>query len=259
MTVDEFFAKYEGKGLDYDGSYGFQCVDVFKAYNKEVIGGPAVKGNAIDYWSNFPQSYYRQVKNTASNFPLIGDVVIWGTAVGQYGHIAICKEATKDAFTSFDQNWPVNVDVNGNGLGVCHFQPHNYNGLLGWLRPERIPDTPTAPVDPPVTVIINDQTKIDLGEKLGIMEVQAIRSAIIDLKKTVTDMATEEAGYKTQIEEMVKSRKTLADKLQCADDFAIITAEVRKLIEKEDQLNQVSPSPWDKFVSALVNAFKKKK
>jgi hypothetical protein len=188
----------------------------------------------------------------------LGDVVIWGTTIGQYGHIAICKEATKDSLTSFDQNWPVNVDSNGNGLGVCHFQTHNYNGVLGWLRPERLPDNPTTSTNTPEVIISDPQAKIDLGEKVGVMEVQAIHSTILDYRQTILNMTTEEKGFKTQIDEMIKSRQTLAQMLDCTDDFAIITAEIRKLIDKEDQLSQVTENPFEKFISALLNLFKRK-
>jgi hypothetical protein len=178
--------------------------------------------------------------------------------VGAYGHVAVCKEGDVNSFTSFDQNWPTNVDANGNGLGVCHFQGHNYNGVLGWLRPKSLPNVPEPPVVPPPTVVTGDQTKIDLGEKLGVMELQQVRSQILDLKQTITNLGTEEAGYKTQINEMIKSRQTLAEKLACADDFAIITAEIQKLIEKEDQLNEVTENPVEKLISALLNLLKKK-
>ena len=67
----------------------------------------------------------------------MGDIVIWGTLVGEYGHIDICSGgADTNSFTGFDQNWPLQVDANGNGTGVCHFVKHNYNGVLGWLRPK---------------------------------------------------------------------------------------------------------------------------
>ena len=38
MNITQFFLKYNGKYLDEDGVYGAQCVDVIKAYFKEVLG-----------------------------------------------------------------------------------------------------------------------------------------------------------------------------------------------------------------------------
>ena len=30
MTIDEFYKKYLGRGVDKDQAYGIQCVDLFK-------------------------------------------------------------------------------------------------------------------------------------------------------------------------------------------------------------------------------------
>jgi hypothetical protein len=135
VTVQEFFNKYVGKHLDVDGVFSAQCVDLFKQFNKEVVNAPNVNGNAVDYWTTFPTNYYKKIANTASNYPQIGDVIIWGKTVGPYGHIAVCKEADPNKFVSFDQNWNVQID----GTGVCEFITHTYWGVLGWLRPNSLP------------------------------------------------------------------------------------------------------------------------
>ena len=38
MTLQNFFNKYNCRYLDYDGAFGNQCVDVMRAYVKEVYG-----------------------------------------------------------------------------------------------------------------------------------------------------------------------------------------------------------------------------
>ena len=40
MTLDEFVKEYEGKKIDYDGSYGAQCVDLVRLYIQLVWGLP---------------------------------------------------------------------------------------------------------------------------------------------------------------------------------------------------------------------------
>ena len=55
MTLEDFIITYIGKKVDFDGSYGAQCVDLFRQYNKDVWGNPhtgAVKG-AKDFLSVF--------------------------------------------------------------------------------------------------------------------------------------------------------------------------------------------------------------
>lgn len=138
MTVQEFLTKYNGKGIDYDGYYGFQCMDLANQYNKEVVGAPRLTGNAVDVWNTYPQTHYDRIANTPTGVPLKGDILIWSQGVGQYGHIAVFYQGDMLKFTSFDQNWPVG--------SICHFQPHNYNYLLGWLHPKTVPPVPQVPV-----------------------------------------------------------------------------------------------------------------
>lgn len=149
MNLQEFIQKYHGKGVDFDGWYGFQCMDLYQQYNKEVVGGPHIPANASDVWTNYPVNLYQRITNEPNNFPNPGDVVIWNNNVGGgYGHIAVVVDATSISFTSFDQNWPPG--------SVSHLQNHNYNNVLGWLRPQNGIITPSGE-------IMNDQTKIPAG------------------------------------------------------------------------------------------------
>ena len=38
MTFDNFITKYNGKFIDFDGYYGYQCVDLARQYIKDVLG-----------------------------------------------------------------------------------------------------------------------------------------------------------------------------------------------------------------------------
>lgn len=138
MTFQEFLNKYNSKGIDFDGFYGFQCMDLAHKYAVEVCGqdipnAPAAK----DVWTK-PTPGYTKIANTPDGVPQKGDIIIWGTGAGPYGHIAVFYQGDVWKFTSFDQNWPVN--------SVCHFQQHNYTGVLGWLRRT---GTPTPPAISP--------------------------------------------------------------------------------------------------------------
>lgn len=141
MTYGEFLLKWSGKGIDFDGAYGFQCMDLAHKYAVDVVGkdipsAPAAK----DVWDRATTGYTK-IANTPDGVPQQGDIVIWGTAVGPYGHIAVFHTGDANSFVSFDQNWPVN--------SLCHLQNHNYKGVLGWLRPKPVvvptPPTPTVP------------------------------------------------------------------------------------------------------------------
>lgn len=128
--MDQFIAKWNGKGIDWDQQFGFQCVDLYRQYVKEVLGfpqSPAVRG-AVNVWDTYLPEYFDRIPNTPTGVPQKGDIVIWGTGAGSYGHIAVCVSANTSSFTSFDQNWPVG--------SLCHLQNHNYSNVLGWLHPK---------------------------------------------------------------------------------------------------------------------------
>lgn len=185
MDINIFFKKYNGKGVDFDGSFGDQCVDLYQQYNKDVVGGNIVHGNAVDFWTAYPTAFYTQIGNTPNNVPQEGDVMIWGTKVGQYGHIAIYHKGDVNIFESFDQNWPVG--------STCHFQSHSYNGVLGWLRPK-----PQVIDIPPVFPVVTDQTKLTTNDD-GELTWGSIKSILSDRKRDYTALQAKVDGYLTTI------------------------------------------------------------
>lgn len=130
MNYIEFKNKWVGKGIDYDGSYGNQCMDVYRQYVKEVLlcpQSPPVQG-AKNVWDTYLPEYFERIANSPTGVPQQGDIVIWG--MNPYGHIAICDHASTSTLTCFEQNW-----TELNGSGVTEIRLHgNYNNVLGWLR-----------------------------------------------------------------------------------------------------------------------------
>lgn len=135
MNYDQIFAKYDGKGINTDGKYGNQCKDWTNQFASE-IGHPFPAGNAIDM-AGLKIPGYSWTPYKSGMIPTKGCIVVWGKAVGQYGHIAVATgEGNAGWFKSYDQNWPLQVDASGNGFGVVHLEQHNYHGVLGWQQPE---------------------------------------------------------------------------------------------------------------------------
>ena len=128
MSFDEFVAKYNGKGIDFDGSFGNQCVDLYRQYVKEVLNLPQSPPvpSAKDIWNTYLAAHYDRIANTPSGVPQKGDIVIWGTGIGPDGHVGVFTSGDVWRFNSFDQNFPTGT--------LCHVQVHNYTGVLGWLR-----------------------------------------------------------------------------------------------------------------------------
>lgn len=109
MTYDEFYKKYIGKAVDYDGVAGVQCVDLADQFLKDVFGitGVYVEG-ARDFYNKF-DSYPVLVKNfdrVANTRDLVvqkGDIVVWGG--GTWGHVGIgTGEGDKDWFKTIEEN-----------------------------------------------------------------------------------------------------------------------------------------------------------
>lgn len=131
----ELFLRWNGKPCDFDGVFGFQCVDIIKQYFKDVLGLPVFSGNAIDYWVDIPG--FTRIKKTWFNRPEPGDLVIFN--IKPYGHIAIVNWARMFDLGVFEQNSPIG--------SPCHYTDYpNYKDIIGWQRPDYLPDrTDTKP------------------------------------------------------------------------------------------------------------------
>lgn len=133
MTPQEFFTKYNGKGIDFDGAYGPQCMDLMNQFVVEVFGdtsGQLRAPTAYQSWlKNSPD--YEKIHYQPGRTPQEGDVVYWSdTYIKGTGHVAVAtNKANQSVFTSSDQNWPVG--------SLCHYQEHTYNGVVGWKRRKR--------------------------------------------------------------------------------------------------------------------------
>lgn len=120
--LNEFVKKWSGKRIDFDGSLGAQCVDLYRQYFKEM-GIPQSPGVQYAY----------QLYSTAllpkfkTGIPLPGDIVIWGTGFSSSGHVAINLSATSSSMKVFEQNNPPGYP--------CRVWDHPYTNVLGFLRP----------------------------------------------------------------------------------------------------------------------------
>ena len=98
MNYNDFIKKHNGKGTDYDGRYGVQCVDLVKAYLKEVFSITAgYWGDAHAYYDGFNShkeltTNFTRIANTPDFIPKKGDIVVWSSKLNNGpGHIAIAN------------------------------------------------------------------------------------------------------------------------------------------------------------------------
>lgn len=136
MTFDEWVKKYSGKAIDYDGTYGVQCVDLVKHYVKNVLGiSPQSIGNAIEYYNKrnkvaYLKDNFRWHNNTPDFIPKKGDICVFTSKSGN-GHVSVATgEGTTSYFYSYDQNYPKALHEPMTKI------KHSYNSFLGVLRPK---------------------------------------------------------------------------------------------------------------------------
>lgn len=142
MTHKQFVDKWNGRYVDFDGRYGFQCMDLMRQYVKEVHGlppyavipsAPTAKQCFLNFKSN---AYYTKVLNGPNNVPKQGDLVFWGTypfVSGWAGHVAIFDSGDLYTVVSFDQNYPVGSRCRLYKHGSSKIL-HGYRGVMGWLH-----------------------------------------------------------------------------------------------------------------------------
>lgn len=134
-TLTQFVSDLNGKGnIGNTPENKGQCVGLAFAWILN-LGQSHFYGHAKDLFTNAPVSEYTKIKNTPDAYPEAGDIIVWNNTMGGgYGHIAIVIGSDKvgDSFTVFEQNNPT-----GSPCRVYTYK--NWNGVIGWLRPNKLP------------------------------------------------------------------------------------------------------------------------
>lgn len=204
MTFDKWVKKNIGRGIDYDGTYGVQCVDLAKHYIKNVLGvKPESIGNAIEYYNKRKTSEYltknfKWIDNTAEFIPKKGDLCVFTSRSG-HGHISVATgKGTTSYFYSYDQNFP-----------KAKHEPmtlikHSYNSFLGVLRPlnqanigaEKKKPTPTKKVAYFKLYKGKSDSLVDALETVGAKSDFAYRKRIAQKNKITNYKGTPEQNEK---------------------------------------------------------------
>jgi hypothetical protein len=136
-AVDNFWNDYQGKWyVSFDGvpANAGQCVQPVGFYTRDYLKYPVLYANAVNWYTDFESSplapNFTKIPNSPNNAPEKGDIVVWAGNLpnsGGAGHIAVCWSNSPGYFVSIDSNWA--------GKYV-HMVSHNYDYVLGWLRPK---------------------------------------------------------------------------------------------------------------------------
>ena len=127
-----------GVGVDQDGAYGTQCVDL-PNYLSVKYFGKALWGNAIDLLDSAKALGYKVEYNEVGNLdskPRAGAIFVMDTTYlygHPYGHTGIVIEDS-DGYTmkTIEQN----VDGNADALyvgGPARYMERNFDGIVGWF------------------------------------------------------------------------------------------------------------------------------
>lgn len=252
MTLTEFVNKYSGKKVDFDGFYGGQCTDLYRQYVQEVLNFPQSPGvqGAKDIWDSYLTDYYDRIPNTPEGVPQAGDIMIWGSKYGPYGHVAIILSANTSSFTCFSQNDPVG--------SLCVVKKYTaWSTLLGWLRPKQ-----KSSIYRGYDLNNSDSMKICVDKMVEIMEGKYIsidehNKIINELDSKSTESAQSYAKEKQILEEKIRTLEGIIEQLQKTEHSWSDTADVyqRKLsaIIGELQKSGVSIS-IENDATSLVNS-----
>lgn len=127
MTFEQFIQINNGKKIDFDGSFGAQCVDLYRFYLQDVLQVPQTPGviGAYQIFDTAPATF-EKIKNTPTGLPQKGDIVVWSQKYGLYGHVGIFIAGGLIRFKAFVQNDPLGTP--------CQIKEYSYTGVIGWLR-----------------------------------------------------------------------------------------------------------------------------
>lgn len=151
-TILEWLASAEGVGMNPDGHYGLQCVDLVDQYAQDIFGVPwsqcvgGVSG-ARQLLDVAPDAYWIRTDNSPDPnvIPSKGDVVVFaGSAINEWGHTAVVDSADasgmwviqQDGFAApliwADGNWYSGKPAHRAWLG---YSSNGTGPISGWLTP----------------------------------------------------------------------------------------------------------------------------
>lgn len=137
ISPHEFYLKWNGKGVDYDGYCGYQCWDLFAEFCHEAgytVPHCIYSGGVKDMRQNWLNNNYNMQKNfdsVAIDKMQDGDWMIWGSSQGGgYGHVAMFRKYN-------DSSSVVVLGQNQGGLnGTANQINISTSGTIIVLRPK---------------------------------------------------------------------------------------------------------------------------
>ena len=134
-----YLKSLEGKLLDFDGQYGYQCYDLANFYwyytTGRTLNGLYAKNIP---WDNDFSGYATVYKNTPQFLAKPGDLVVFNGNYGKgAGHVAVVLSATLNKITVIENNWLGGGWVNEKpGWERATKRTHAYDKEMWFIRPK---------------------------------------------------------------------------------------------------------------------------
>lgn len=229
MKFKEFIEKVKSMGgVDTDGYYGKQCVDLYNYYCNNVLGVQNVGADCAKNILNNKNimANVQVIENTPEFIVQKGDIVVFRN-IGQYGHVAICTgEADINGYKCIEQNWS-----NTRQLEEVWHDYINYNPVF--LRPKNQSNIMDKTIEELAQEVIkglwgNGEERVNKLIKAGYnaKEVQNMVNELLNSnKKSVDEIAREVIAGKWGVGDERYQKLTKA-----GYDYNVVQARVNKLI-----------------------------
>lgn len=127
-------AANNNKGIDFDGVYGWQCVDGSNSACYRATG-KILWGNAIDLLNSAKAQGLNVIYEEPGVIAKAGDIFVMEVPGSPYGHTGVVIEDS-DGYTlkTIEQNVDGNWDYLEVG-GPARYRTRSYDGMVGYIRP----------------------------------------------------------------------------------------------------------------------------
>lgn len=143
-----------GQGVDYDGVYGWQCVDLVNWVLGRHFGKP-IWGNAINLLDSAQAAGYTVIRNNGQVKPQAGDLFVMRTYAHSFGHAGlIVSDNGNGTYRTIEQNvdgGATALTLGGPARQLNRSLSSQYGQIIGWIRPPYQDQTPVqaaVPVSP---------------------------------------------------------------------------------------------------------------
>jgi len=147
MTILQFVEKFTGVPISFWNNGSVQCVDVVRAFIRDVLQLPqpeplGADGSAVWFFTRhdtrpIQMQHFDRITFQPGMTPPPGALIIFdSSSSNEHGHIGICLEANENIIRLFDQDGVVNSAAlragrPQTGAGQSSW---NYDRVLGWLQ-----------------------------------------------------------------------------------------------------------------------------